>query len=112
VNFGKPASPVGFRPLSGPSKSDAADDILADLAGWAVAEVIRCRLGGRLSLGIVGTFLLLIHAFDPTAKERQVCREAIDTFWTTKDLVEFERAKALIEQVRGCRLGGLRPTPG
>jgi hypothetical protein len=40
----------------------------------------------------------------PTAKERQLCREVVDTVLTTKDPIEFERAKFLVEQLRGCRI--------
>jgi hypothetical protein len=55
---------------------------------------------------VAGTIFWIIGlSFDQTAKEKQICREAIDTFWTTKDVVEFERAKFLIEQVHGRRLG-------
>jgi hypothetical protein len=62
-------------------------------------------LGGiGYGLVILVPIVMFMHALDPTEKERQVCRQAIDTFWTTNDLVEFERSKFLIEQVRGCRL--------
>lgn len=54
---------------------------------------------------IAGAIFLLGLAFEPTAKEKRLCGEAIDKVMTTKDLVEFERAKFLIEQVHGCRLG-------
>jgi hypothetical protein len=50
--------------------------------------------------------ILFVHAFDPTAKKQQLCREAIDTLWTTRDLVELERAKFVIEHLYGCRLRG------
>jgi hypothetical protein len=52
----------------------------------------------------VGTFFLIDLSFEPTAKERQLCREAVDTVLTTKDPLELDRAKFLVEQLRGCRM--------
>jgi hypothetical protein len=43
-------------------------------------------------------------SFEPTAKERQLCSEAANTVLTTKDQLELERAKFLVEQLRGCRI--------
>ena len=41
---------------------------------------------------------------ESTARVRQVCSEAVNTVLTTKDLLEFERAKFLVEQLPGCRI--------
>jgi hypothetical protein len=46
----------------------------------------------------------LIDVRQLLAKERQLCREAADTVLTTKDPLELERAKFLVEQLRGCRI--------
>jgi hypothetical protein len=43
-------------------------------------------------------------SFEPTAKERQLCSEAVNTVLTTKDPLELERAKFVVEQLRGCRI--------
>lgn len=40
----------------------------------------------------------------PTAAERRACLEAVATVMSTRDQVELERAKFLVEQLRGCRV--------
>jgi hypothetical protein len=59
---------------------------------------------GRAAITV--TLLLVDLSFEPSAKERQLCREAVDTVLTTKDPLELERAKFLVEQPPGC---GMRP---
>jgi hypothetical protein len=43
-------------------------------------------------------------AFEPTAKERQACDQAVGTVLTTKDPLELERAMFLVQQLR-CGIG-------
>jgi hypothetical protein len=65
-----------------------------------------CALIGGMGWGllIAVTFVLIDLAFEPTAKEKRLCSEAVDTVLTTKDPLELERAKFLVEQLRGCRV--------
>jgi hypothetical protein len=42
--------------------------------------------------------------FAPTAKEREACDQVVARVVTTKDPLELERTKFLVEQLRGCRV--------
>ena len=53
----------------------------------------------------IAVFLLAIDlSAESTARAKQLCSEAVNTVLTTKDLLEFERAKFLVEQLPGCRI--------
>jgi hypothetical protein len=43
-------------------------------------------------------------AFEPTAKERQLCDQAVGTVLTTKNPLELQRAMSLVQQ-RRCGIG-------
>lgn len=46
----------------------------------------------------------MYFAFQPSAKERQACDQAVTTVLTTKDPLELERAMFLVQQLR-CGIG-------
>ncbi len=60
--------------------------------------------GVAWGVAIAVTIVLIGLSFEPNAKERQLCGEAVNTVLTTKDPLELERAKFLVEQSRGCRI--------
>jgi hypothetical protein len=60
--------------------------------------------GVAWAAAIAVPIVLISLSFEPTAKERQLCSEAVNTALTTRDSIELERAKFIVEQLRGCRI--------
>ena len=60
--------------------------------------------GTAWGAAIAVPLFLFVLLFQPSAEERRLCREAVDTVLTTKDPLELERAKFLVDHLRGCRL--------
>jgi hypothetical protein len=56
------------------------------------------------SAGLATLILVMYLAFQPTAKERQACDQAVTTVLTAKDPLELERAVSLVPQLR-CGIG-------
>jgi hypothetical protein len=55
---------------------------------------------------LVAALIVMIElTFEPTAKERQACDQAVATVLTTKDPVELERAMFLVRELRRCSIG-------
>jgi hypothetical protein len=61
--------------------------------------ILRGAWGAAIAVPV-----LITLSFEPTAKERQLCSEAVNRVLTTKDPLELERAKFIVEQLRGCRI--------
>jgi hypothetical protein len=71
-------------------------DILVEI------EMAACVRGSHRGAAIA--VFVIYWPFASTSGERQLCSEAVNTVLTTKDLLEFERAKIPVEQLCGCRL--------
>src|SRR5262245_28391617 len=53
-----------------------------------------------LALGMAIGYALSV----PDPAEQQACREAVAAVMSTKDPLELDRAKFLVEHIRGCRV--------
>jgi hypothetical protein len=61
-------------------------------------------LGAAWGIPVAALIVMIDLAFEPTAKERQACDQAVGTVLTTKDPLELERAMFLVQQLR-CGIG-------
>jgi hypothetical protein len=74
------------------------------LRDWRLAALFATAWGVALAIPSAAAIVMIVRAFEPTAKERQACDQTVATVLTTKDPLELERAMFLVQQLR-CGIG-------